>query len=360
MNTIIKLALVAVLAFFAQNVRAQETDDTIEREGAFEYETEMNHLKKEKDLIYEEERRKLKAQVISIEKRKEKGEITADEAETLKREAAQKTALNIDNKIAIIDNEIALLERNKTSEYFTRDRDGSVIKFGDVFTLGTKNYHKKRPIKFDRRTYSDFVLAFGLNNALIEGENLNDSPYRIGGSRFAELGIAWKTRVFKNTGWLRIKYGFSFQFNGLKPEGNRVFVNGENGIALEEFELDLDKSKFRVDNLVLPFHFEIGPYKKRTGENYVRYYSGRKFKIGLGGYAGINIGARQKLIFKRNGNRVKEKQKRGFETNNFVYGLSGYVAIEGIAVYAKYDLNPIFKNGPEQRNISLGLRFDMD
>ena len=32
------------------------------------------------------------------------------------------------------------------------------------------------------------VLAFGLNNAIIDGENFDDSPYKIGGSRFFEIG----------------------------------------------------------------------------------------------------------------------------------------------------------------------------
>jgi len=37
------------------------------------------------------------------------------------------------------------------------------------------------------------------------------------------------------------------------------------------------------------------------------------------------------------------------------------VGFDGIQLYAKYDLNPIFKDAlVEQRNVSLGLRFDLD
>jgi len=219
---------------------------------------------------------------------------------------------------------------------------------------------KPRKVKYDRRTYSDFVLGFGLNNALIDGQSFDDSPYKIGGSRFAELGWAWKTRVFKNSAWLRVKYGFSFQFNGLKPTDNRILVDTGDMTELQEFELDLDKSKFRMDNLVIPIHFEFGPYKKVQKENSVRYYSGHRFKIGLGGYAGVNLRTVQKLKYRGDEGRIKEKQRADFNTNNFVYGVSGYVALGGVAVYGKYDLNPIFKNGPAQRNISLGVRLDMD
>ena len=69
----------------------------------------------------------------------------------------------------------------------------------------------------------------------------------------------------------------------------------------------------------------------------------------------------QKLKYKEDGNRIKNKQRGGFEVNEFVYGVSGYVALGGVALYAKYDLNPLFKNqSVDQNNISLGVRFDMD
>ena len=44
-----------------------------------------------------------------------------------------------------------------------------------------------------------------------------------------------------------------------------------------------------------------------------------------------------------------------------MYGISSYLAFGDVAVYAKYDLSPIFKDqSVDQNNISLGLRFDMD
>lgn len=55
-------------------------------------------------------------------------------------------------------------------------------------TILFKSSNWKKEIRYDRRTYSDFVMALGLNNAIIEGQSLNDSPYKIGGSRFFEMG----------------------------------------------------------------------------------------------------------------------------------------------------------------------------
>ena len=314
-------------------------------------------LQAQKEKIVNEEKEALKNEVLEINRRLENKELTEEQASTMKKEAAQKHARNIEDKLAIIESQIDLLERN--SNY-----DGENSVFGifigkDKINLGNSN--NKKEVIYDRRTTSDLVLAIGLNNAIIEGQGLNDSPYKIGGSRFFELGLAWKTRVFDNSNFLRLKYGFSFQFNGLKMDDNQYLVEQGDQTVLETYPLNLDKSKFRMDNLVFPVHFEFGPSTKREGENYFRYSTKDKFKMGLGGYAGFNLLTIQKLKYEENGEDRKDKFKQNFNTNNFIYGLSGYVALGDVALYVKYDLNTIFKDNPvEQRNISVGLRFDMD
>ncbi|NER12495.1 hypothetical protein GWK08_03515 [Leptobacterium flavescens] len=352
MRIIIYYIALAVIACYTSNLKAQTL---------FDYEAEIRLLEKEKEYIVTQEKNALKEIVIAIEKRLDRKEITEEEAKRLKAEAAKKHALNIENRIAIVDNKIALLERNKKYEVIEEyDKSGSVLKFGNLFEINSNGY-KKRKYKYDRRTTSDLVLAVGFNNTIQDGVSINDSDYRFGGSRFLELGWAWKTRVFKNTNFLRLKYGFSFQTNNLKPTGNRIFVDENGQTTLEDFDFDLDKSKLRITNLVVPVHFEFGPSRKWEREDYVRYSTRRHFKIGIGGYGGFNIGSRQKLKYRNNGERVKEKIKGDFNINNLVYGLSAYLGWGSTGLYAKYDLNPLFNDDqPEQRNISLGLRFDLD
>lgn len=160
---------------------------------------------------------------------------------------------------------------------------------------------------------------------------------------------------------MRFKYGYSFQINGLKPMDNQYFVQEGGQTFLQEFPVDLKKSKLSITNLVFPIHFEFGPSKKIDSDTYFRYSTSDKFKIGVGAYGGFNIGTRQKLKYKLDGEHVKDKQKRGFNATNLVYGLSGYIAFDNTALYVKYDLSPIFKDQIiDQNNISIGLRFDMD
>lgn len=361
MQTITKYLVLLILSFSIIQAHAQDENNTEKKE-------KIEHLENLKQRIKNNERELLKAKVETINQRLDKGEISQTEANRLKKEAAKKHALNIENKIAIIDNKILLIERNgeNVNLYELNESESIYLRIGgdentnDSFIfLGNKKDDKPR--KYDKRTSSDMVFAFGLNNAIIEGNNLDNSPYKIGGSRFFEIGWAWKTRVFKNSNWMRFKYGYSFQINGLKPKDNMYFVQNGNETSLEEFQYNLNKSKLTITNLVFPVHFEFGPSKRIDRDDYFRYSTNNKFKIGVGGYAGFNIGTRQKLKYTANGEKIKDKIKRNYNATSLVYGLSGYVAIDDVALYIKYDLSPIFKNQTiKQNNISIGLRFDMD
>ncbi len=361
MNINFKYIAILFLAFVLQTGIAQDAE---------KIKTKVEQLKKLKTEITSQEKEALKAEVAKINSRLANKEISESEAQIQKEASAKKRALNIENRIGILDNQIALLERNEgkvleldTLNYLNKIEIGFGHKDdenGRIFGIRIDNNKERFPIVYDRRTYSDAVIAVGLNNAIIDGQNLDDSPYKIGGSRFFELGWQWRTRVFEKSNFLRFNYGFSFQFNGLKPKDNRYFVNNNGETVLEEFELDLDKSKLRMDNLVFPFHFEFGPSKLRENEDSIRYSLDKKFRVGLGGYGGFNLGTRQKLKYERDGENVKDKLKRGYNTSNLIYGLSAYAGFGGTTLYMKYDLNPIFKDALiEQRNISLGLRFDL-
>lgn len=360
LRIIIYVTYVMVL-FFTQVLSAQTEKDSADIRLQ---ERVLKALESERERVVKEEKNKLKEKVQRIRELEDGGEISSEEAKQRKEAAAKKTALNIENKLAILENKTALVERGEDNgwEYL----EGSVLKIdlgqnedGErLFGLQYKNKNKEK--KYDKRTYSDIVIAFGFNNALTAGKSLNDTPYKTGGSRFFELGWQWKTRVFKNSNAMRVSYGLSFQSNGLKPKGDKYFVTDGEETSLEEFPYDLKKSKLRFDNLVLPVFLEFGPSRKIEKDSYFRYSTSKKFTFGIGGYAGVNLVTKQKLKYSRNGDRNKEKLREDYNTNDFIYGLAAYVGAGSSFLYLKYDLNPIFKAPDvEQNNISLGLRFEL-
>ena len=324
-------------------------------------------LEQEKEEIMSAEKEALKNEVASINDRLAKNKISKEEAQKLKESIAKKRALNIENRLAIIDNKIELLKRNGADYAFENEKGRLQIGIAaknnednDVLFGINYNSGKDKKVVYDRRTKNFLVLGVGFNNAIRDGQSINDLDYQLAGSRFFEIGWVWSTRVFKNSNFLRLNYGVSYISEGLKPTDNRYFVKRGNITELQPFRVELDKSKFRLDNFILPIHFELGPSKFIEREDRIRYDISKNFRFGIGGFVGVNVSTRQKLKYKEDGDDVKDKLKTDYNTNDFLYGLSSYMGFGDTTLYLKYTLTPIFNDQAiDQNNISLGLRFDL-
>jgi len=308
-------------------------------------------LQQKIELAVKAEKELMKEEIITINKRVNNNEITEEEARLAKKEIANKYAISIKEKISSI-----------TKGNTAKDNTVTFSLFGGKLFKITKNGDsiKKASSKKDYRTYSGIVVAAGFNNTLQNGKSLEDSDYKVAGSRFFELGFAWKTRVFKESNWLRVGYGVSLQYNSLKPKDNQYFVRNNDLTSLQVHPYNLKKSKIRTTNLVLPFSLEFGSSEKIDKGDYSIFSTFQKVKFTIGGYAGIRIGTIQKLKYKANGDREKDKMRNHYNMNDFVYGVTAGIARKGVGLYVKYDLNPLFSSpNPEQNNISLGLKYEL-
>ena len=334
------------MTFCAQNLAAQ----------TFDYQAEIKSLTEYKNGIEEAEKKGLQDDILKIEKRLDKNEITKEEAQKLKEAAAQKRALNIEDKTSIANSQISLLERNKNYESLAiYDKDGyeNNIRIGRIFEFNSNGHRKKDTVgtkeRLNRQTYSYLVFAIGANNLVTDGA-VAHSDFKYAGSRFYEWGIAFNTKLSKNSNLLHVQYGLSLMYNDLKATDNRAFVDNGNQTNLETNPVHMKDSRFRNVNLVVPVHFELDFGKKRQ----------ESFKLGMGGYAGVNVKSKQILKYGIDDHKRREVTKGGFNVNDFVYGVSTYVGYKSTSLYLKYDLNPLFKdNAIDQNNISLGLRFDL-
>lgn len=214
------------------------------------------------------------------------------------------------------------------------------------------------------------VLAFGFNNAIIEGERLQDSPYKYFGSRFFEIGWSWKRPLsLKDPRW-QIKYGTSFMINGFKITDNRILVKENNQVFFEPFQYPLTKSKLTITQLVFPLHLHFGPTQKvlnkaDLGPVTLKHYGMKNnsaLRFGIGGYVGFNIRNVHKLKYRIDGKRKKDKYKDHLNVNDLVVGLSGYISLGNDAMlYAKYELTPLFEADKRaQHPIGIGWRLNLD
>lgn len=305
MKTITILLSMLLAGFCISQTEAQVTFNLNNQ-----FELSIEKLEQQKNKIEELEKGKLKKEVRAINAQLDDDKITEIEAAKLKKEAAEKRALNIENQLTIIDENIALLKRNQ--EEIAEDKN-------NYYT--TMEYMQiEKEVVYDsvpKRTSSGVTFAAGLNNAIIENQSLDDSPYKIGGSRFFELGYEFET-VLVESGFARFRYGVSFQFNGLKADDNKYFVDNGDETNLEVYPFSVDKAKLRMDNLVIPLYFEFGSMDIDYKETNSGYSKGGKFKFGLGGYGGVNLNTIQKLKYNENGDDKKVKFSDGYNTRNII------------------------------------------
>ncbi len=313
-----------------------------------------------KEEIVAEERTALKKEVEIINAEIAKETISREEAQEQKKALAKKHAANIEDRIAILENKYALQKRNAKDSTVSNNKEFK-IPIGDEDDFVFKVVNEKRKPKYDKRTRNGPVIAVGVSSVVSQSHVFPNSPYELPGSRFFEMGWNWRMRVFENSNWLRVNYGVSFQLNGLKVQNNRYFVQKNGKTVLDTFGISLKKSKLRMDNLVIPIHVEFGPSKLNKTEAKMRYDTKKTKRYGFGGFVGFPINTIQKLKYtNRNGEKIKEKRREGFNRSDIVYGLSGYIGVEDLLFYLKYDISPIFENAEiEEQYISIGLRIEI-
>lgn len=324
--------------------------------NAQDFENRVDQISDNIEKITKQEKDSLKIEVEQVNKMLEKKEITSEEAEARKREYAKKRANNIEVKVAAEEEKLSQLVKDKVDGKISEDSRSFYIRFnkGKKYkdSTETKEYVYKR-------TTSQFVFALGVNRLVTDGEIDNDNyKWR---SDFYEWGITWNTRVLKNNNLLHAKYGLSLQYNNLRPENDKIFVKDGGQTYLTDSGIDLDVSRLRYVNLVVPVHLELDFTPKSVNGDRTYFPTHRSVRLGVGGYAGVNVKEKQILKYEQNDHKVRHKEKGNFNVNDFVYGVSAYVGYGEVSLYAKYDLQPVFNNNEiDQNNLSLGIRFDFN
>lgn len=351
------------------------------------FEDEIAKVSKRIELITKTEKAALKEKVEKINLQLEKNEITSEQAQKLKKEAADFHAKVIAEKVAIEQALLQKLVQDKANGKIKSAKKEKDVEYEDEgsFTIGRRkfnirisdnddyNYRKKRRWDDDeswsdfdrrnRRTTSQFVFALGVNNVLVDNQlaTLENSNYKFWQSHFYELGWTWKTRLSEPTSIWYIKYGMSFLWNNLRADNNMYHIKNGKKTDLVVHPENLSENRLRHVQMTFPFHFELDFSRNgEYGDGTKRDRTHRALRIGVGAFAGFKLGTRQYIEYKNTTDiKVKEVQKDNFNMNVFNYGVSAYAAYRSTGFYVKYDMNPLFKE-QEIRNISLGIRFDLN
>ena len=333
------------IVLFISKIQAQQT-----------FESQVKSISANIENITKEEKSALKLEVETVNVELENGKITKEEADAKKQKLAETRAKNIEDRVAVEQENLKTLVQNRVDGKIT-EKDSSktiVIHLGDKFCCNNKN-------KGEKRTTSQFVLAFGANN-LVTNRAVANSDFYYWQSHFFEWGFTNNTRIFKNDNLLHLKYGFSVMYNNICPTENRYFVpDGNNQTNLEVFPYKLEDSRFKNVYLVAPLHleFDFSGNKSKFGTSNFSTHQGVRF--GIGGYGGFRIKSKQKMYYDIDDDKIRIKTKGNFNANDFIYGVSTYLGYKETSLYLKYDLNSLFENNQvDQHNISFGVRFDFN
>jgi len=345
---------IVLLCLFLTSINAQET-----------FESRAKKIATTIEKITNDEKAGLKIEIENVNLEIEKGLISQDQANEKKMKLAKFRAVAIENKIINEQDKLNALVKEKVEGKIAESNisDSIVIKSRYKITLKVSNDSVRKGVFLnkEKRTSSQFVFAFGLNN-LVTNNRVAKSDFRYYGSHFYEWGFTLNSRILQNNNLLHAKYGLSVMYNNLRPSDNRLFEVDGGQTNLVESSTPLNDSRFRNVYLVVPAHLEFDFSGTETKNGRTTFRTHKSIRIGLGGYAGVNLKSKQILKYEdSNNNNVRSVIKGDYNTNNFIYGLSTYIGYKSTSLYLKYDLNPLFKNNlRNQDNISVGLRFDLN
>lgn len=338
--------LTLFLCLIASKIIAQET-----------FEVKAKIIADKIENITKEEKAALKAEIESVNKELEAGTITQEQADEKKLKFAEVRSQNIESRVGLVQDELKDLVKQKVDGKLT---ESDTMKKPNQLILKWEKHsdgYVKKEVN-EKRTTSQVVFALGVNN-LVTDKAVANSDFRYFGSHFYEFGFASSTRLFKDNNLLHGRYGLSLMYNNLRPTDNRYFQEAGKETQLVTSSVKLEDSRFRNVYLVVPMHLEFDFSGKQVKDDKTVFRTHQSLRIGLGGYFGANLKSKQVLDYEIDGNDVKERTKGNFNVNDFIYGVSAYIGYKDASIYAKYDINPLFKdNVVNQNNISLGIRWD--
>lgn len=202
--------------------------------------------------------------------------------------------------------------------------------------------------------YSTLILDLGVN-ALVNQKPMAGRPavdLRNGGSRYVNLGLDYTQRLGGRSSPVNLLIGPEFAFNNYMLNGNNKWVeqNGVTGIVREtDPARQYDKTKLATAAVNLPLMLQLKLHDA--------HYRSR-FSVAAGGFVGYRLGSWTKLKHTTEGVTYKDKDQGTYNLEDFQYGLQGTIGFGDLHLFAKYNLNQLFRSGqgPDMQVLSFGVR----
>lgn len=153
------------------------------------------------------------------------------------------------------------------------------------------------------------------------------------GFDIAQFGVRFndKFKTYISTG---------FEWNYLRLKQNVIFDTEATPLDYVTSEVEYKKNIFTSTYLRVPLTFEFRGNKNKHGH---------RAKIAVGAMSGILLKGTQRLKSKQEG---KQKFKDNYNLASFQYGLFARIGFGDLGLFAKYYLNDVFENSPNQQGVN--------
>ncbi|WP_114782813.1 outer membrane beta-barrel protein [Botryobacter ruber] len=242
--------------------------------------------------------------------------------------------------------EIRINNKIKIDVEVEGEGDDSKVKISTSRTDSTKT----EKIKKDKPSNFGFDVDLGVNTFVNKESDEFIPDLKPLGSRYVSLNWRLKSRVGGSRSPLYLVSGLEFAFNNYMFDRNAVIEEDEDvAFFRRATDISYEKSKLTHSSINLPL-MPVLQFKNPKGKE--------GFTIGAGGFAGYRLGSHSKLKYHQNGNSIKEKGRSSYNLSDFQYGLIGVIGYGDLQLFAKYNMNGLFKDnrGPEMNVLSFGFR----
>lgn len=193
-----------------------------------------------------------------------------------------------------------------------------------------------------------FDVDLGLNAFTGDAPHLFD--LKPGGSRYVSLNWRVKSRIGGRKSPFMLVSGLEFAFNNYMFDDNVILEEEGNTTVFREVEdINFEKSKLTHSSVNLPLMATL-EFERENGKD--------GFTIGAGPFIGYRLGSHTKQKYDLDGRTEKDKTRDSFNLSDFQYGIEGVVGYGSVNLFAKYNMNDLFKEnrGVQANVISFGFR----
>lgn len=226
------------------------------------------------------------------------------------------------------------------AEIATEDLNHDMMHGHDTVDMPSINKMPKRNSRLKMNTF----FRIGFATALENGTNPADAPdINFWRSAMMEIGLKFRNRL-NASGSVGLNYGVSYLYYDFDTKNQVPEYLGSKDKIIFHKQSDLKDSDFGASYVSVPVAFDFGVSKR--------------LKVDVGGYIGILLNGFSSIesttAFDQ---KIYTTSYARYNMNSFIYGVHLGFGFRNGGIYAKYNLNSMFKDTYNLNPFSVGLQF---